>query len=572
MPFPDRPPDDAHLLVVHGVDRGRRFEIGRAHMRIGRGVQNEVRILDTEASRRHAVIDFVNNGWRIADCGSSNGTFVNGQPVSEQPLRPGDQIQIGRSVLLFNDVTGDSALNAGNVEMLPDGDSASQIVSSVNYQAARTLQQRTAPGVSDYADPDPNLAVLYRISEEVVRPSISIDQLLRRILDLTLEAVGADRGVLFLFDSETDALEPRVVSVRPGRSVSDRVPVSRTIVEYVIQQGHGIHTSDARHDNRFEEGQSILQAGIREAMCVPVQGRYELLGAIYVDTTSPMVPPQSQKNRFSTRLLTLLVAIGRQSALAVENNRYQEALLSAERLAAVGQAIAMLGHDIKNILQAMRGGSYLIDSGLKREDPAAVRKGWTIVERNQDRIFNLVLDMLSFSKDRPPRLQLADVNQTILEVCELVQARADEQGTTLEFVPGEVPASLFDPDALHRAVLNVATNGLEALDGQAGGKLTLRSEFDPAGRTLSVVVADNGPGIAPEQRPHLFKLFSSHKGAQGTGLGLAVCKKVMQEHGGEVTVESEPGSGAVFRLSWPMHEDDSEGSSVNRATAHGLTS
>src|SRR6185436_16643504 len=97
--------------------------------------------------------------------------------------------------------------------------------------------------------------------------------------------------------------------------------------------------------------------------------------------------------KFSEDTLRLMVAIGRQSALAVEDNRYQQALVKAERFAAVGQTITILSHHIKNILQGVRGGSYLIDMGLKDHNEDLVRKGWGIVEKNQDKIYQLVMDM-----------------------------------------------------------------------------------------------------------------------------------------------------------------------------------
>lgn len=562
---------EARLLVVQGVDQGRRFEVSRSPVHIGRGVQNEIRILDTEVSRRHAVLTWEGEQWWITDDGSSNGTFVNGQSVVRQALQTGDQVQVGRTILLFTDGASVRAdYSGGNVDLLAEAEPASQIISALDSAAAQPLARRAAVGAARYGKPDESLEVLYRISEEVVRPSESIDQLLKRILDLTLNAVGADRGVLFVFDSRTDRIEPRVVSVRGGRSVNSRFPVSQTIVEYVIQHNQGVQTTDAQHDDRFEEGQSILRAGIREVMCVPVQGRYELLGVLYVDT---VVPPSEaavaeNRTRFSTDQLALLLAIGRQVALAVENNRYQEALVSAERLAAVGQTISMLGHDIKNILQGMRGGSYLIDQGLRQADQQLIRKGRDIVERSQDRIFNLVMDMLSYSKERPPRLKPADVNATVREVCELLLPRAEEQGTELIVdVGAAVPRSLFDEDSIHRAVLNVVTNALDALDNVPQGRVRVTTRFDEAEQRIVVEVADNGPGIAPEERPNLFNLFVSGKGAKGTGLGLAVCRKVLREHGGDVEVDSEPGAGATFRLWWPFHEEDVEGSSVNRAPA-----
>ena len=98
-------------------------------------------------------------------------------------------------------------------------------------------------------------------------------------------------------------------------------------------------------------------------------------------------------------------------------------MVQAERLAAVGQTIATLSHHIKNILQGIRGGSYLIEMGLKNHDENVVRKGWDIVERNQNKISALVMDMLTFSKEREPEPVPSDLNEVVGEVVELMQVR-----------------------------------------------------------------------------------------------------------------------------------------------------
>ena len=123
-----------------------------------------------------------------------------------------------------------------------------------------------------------------------------------------------------------------------------------------------------------------------------------------------------------------MVAIGHQAGLAIENTVFYNDKIQAERLAAVGQTIATLSHHIKNILQGIRGGSSLIDLGLKEKDEPIVRRGWTIVEKNQTKIYNMVMDMLSFSKDREPALEPADLNETVGDVFELMQARAGRAG------------------------------------------------------------------------------------------------------------------------------------------------
>src|SRR6185312_7821195 len=143
------------------------------------------------------------------------------------------------------------------------------------------------------------------------------------------------------------------------------------------------------------------------------------------------------RSRFSQDHLMLMVAIGHQAGLAIENTVFYRDKIQAERLAVVGQTIATLSHHIKNILQGIRGGSYLIDMGLNEKDDAIVRRGWTIVEKNQGKIYNLVMDMLSFSKDREPSLESADLNETVAEVIELMTSRAKELNVELAWQPGK---------------------------------------------------------------------------------------------------------------------------------------
>jgi signal transduction histidine kinase len=401
---------------------------------------------------------------------------------------------------------------------------------------------------------------VYRIAEEAVSPSLSVDQMLKRILDLTIGVVGADRGCMLLIDPQTGQSVPKVISFGRRADQSTRMPVSRSIVDYVLKKGQGVRTSDARSDRRFEPGQSILQAGICEAMCVPMRGRYDVPGVIYVDTTTPaerVVLEGGVAQKFSDEQLRLLVAIGSQAALAIENSRYQEALLKAERLAAMGQTIAMLSHHIKNILQGVRGGSYLIDMGLKDHNEDHVRKGWAIVEKNQNKIYQLVMDMLTFSKERQPVMQVASLNQTVGEVCELMQTRAAECKVRLEVRLNEsLPAATFDVEGIHRAVLNVVTNAIDAVEGTETGQVIVETGHEANADIVYVGVTDNGPGIPQDQLAKIFNIFESTKGARGTGLGLAVSQKILREHGGDITVETKPGFGCRFVLNWPRIDDE----------------
>ena len=604
------------LLVVQGPNQGKRYELGegpRGNLsdsqpagprpwKLGRGTDNDLRILDDEVSRQHARIEPSPEGWTLVDLGSANGTFVNGRQVTRTALRAGDHVQLGRTIFVVSPSATTSNTSSGasvseQIRLTNEETDRSQIVGQFAGAAA------VGPSVAS------DLQLLYRISEEAVRPSVSLEELLRRILDLTLEAIGADRGCMLVTNSRTDRIEPRVMSRRSGMDVNERMPISTGIVEYVIRNGEGVWTSDAQHDQRFDPQRSILQSGIREALCVPMRGRYELIGVIYVDCTSFPSLPAAPVHRFSEESLKLLSAIGRQAALAVENNRYQEALVAAERLAAAGRAITTLSHHVKNILQGVRGGSYLIDAGLKDGQTELVRKGWRIVERNQDRIYHLVMDMLMFGKERQPSWQSTQLNEVAAEVCDLMQLRAEEAGILLEQKLGAgIPEAEFDPELLHRAILNLVINALEALD-QVSDKGVFRpgalqrslglqpvnpgSAPDPQSESLSheesppeipenserprvlvstayiadsdeliVEVSDNGPGIEAEDVRRMFNLFESTKGARGTGLGLAVTQKILREHGGDVSVTTNtigPVStehGTVFKLHWPAHRKE----------------
>jgi len=553
----------ATLLVIQGVDQGARFEIDAAEIGLGRGVHNGIRVHDTEVSRAHARLVQVDGKYQLNDLHSSNGTYINGTLINSRELVAGDEIQLGRTVMLFSvdPVRNETATVSEKVTLLAEQEAdnrANNIVGQASPHDGQALV--TLAAEAGRAQTVANLQVLYRIAEEAVRPSNSIEQLLGRILELSIETTGADRGCVLLRDSQTDEVVPRVFRHRPGLKQNDRMGVSRSIVDYVLKSRQGVRTSDARSDARFTPGQSILQGGIREAICVPMQGRYDLQGAVYIDITTPperVLLDNNPQGRFNEDLLRLMVAIARQSALAVEDNRYQQALVKAERLAAVGQTIAILSHHIKNILQGVRGGSYLIDMGLKDHSEDLVRKGWSIVEKNQQRIYHLVMDMLTFSKERQPVLRPADLNETVADVCELLAARAAELGAKLDWTPDPImPAMCIDSEGIHRAVLNIVGNALDAVEGREGGRVCVSTGFSSESGLVQVAIVDNGPGISADLLPQIFNIFESTKGAGGTGIGLAVSQKIIREHGGDIVVESRSGEGARFTLEWPAIEDE----------------
>lgn len=565
------------LFVIRGNDQGLRFELEDAVVSIGRDASNGVQLHDTEVSRRHAELRRSADGLMLADLSSSNGTFVNGHRVQQHRLETGDQIQLGGSLLLFTATTNEPFDAAGSIDIVggrQSGDS-SRIVRSMTQEEGSQIFDTRAGESPWLARARGNLQIMYRTALAVSH-TLDIDELLSRIMQLIFDWVECDRGCIMLIDPATEKLAPKVRRDRHDGGAEDKLTISQTILDYVLEHSEGVLTSNAREDNRWDPAQSIVQLGIREAICVPMRGRYDVVGIIYIDTSTP--PDQALRsggrpaNRFGDDHLKLMIAIAHQAALAVEDTRYYSAMVQAERLAAIGQTIAMLSHHIKNVLQGIRGGSYLIETGLADHNETLIQKGWGIVERNQGKISTLMMDMLTFSKEREPELGPADLNEVTRDVIELMQGRAGDFGVELVYRPGsDLPTLNFDREGLHRAILNVVTNAIDACDhgereDAPAGRVEVQTSWSPAEQMARIVVRDNGTGIAAEDIEKVFALFVSHKGGRGTGLGLPVSAKILKEHGGRIGVESQLGAGSVFTLEFPSAPAPAEADDASLGT------
>jgi signal transduction histidine kinase/pSer/pThr/pTyr-binding forkhead associated (FHA) protein len=552
----------ASLLVIQGTNTGVQHDLGglAGAATIGREAGNLIRLDDSEISRRHAEIRRIGDRFRIADLKSSNGTFLNDRQIEQADLRWGDRIRVGQTVLAFTDGTGPIAAGLDDV-VTADGLDGSHIVAAIREDDSIAMATPLDTHDRWLARARGSLQVMYRTAMAVSH-TLDIDELLGRILDLVFDWVAADRGCIMLVDPASGALTTRARRDRHGDG--GELVVSRTILDYVVTRREGVITSDARDDDRFSAGNSVIRTGIREAICVPMQGRYGMVGAIYVDTTTPLSSDTTGPAVFGDDHLKLLVAIGNQAALAVEDTSYYSALVQAERLAAIGETIATVSHHIKNILQGIRGGSYLVEMGLADGDTDTLRKGWGIVSRNQDKIASLVMDMLTFSKTREPELAPADLGAVVTEVVETVRQRAAAAGVAIRWQPrADLPLLLFDAEGMFRAILNVVTNALDSVEERPGPAIGLDVAFDETARLARVTVSDNGAGIAEEARGTIFDLFVSTKGTRGTGLGLPVSRKILREHGGDIRCTSSVGQGSTFVLEFPLRlADDVAAASV----------
>ncbi len=533
------------LTVLQGPDKGRRFELPDNEPQIIGRSSEALPLSDKTISRRHAELTPDDGKWYINDQESANGTFVNGVRVTERRrLHPGDQIRTGTTLMMFGADTPTPRQMAVRVADKHELDiSVEQTVASNDDSLIMAVPEPAQAALFQ-------LRVIYELTGLI--GSITDKQdLLERVMDVIFGYFQADRGFILLQERPNDEPEPVVVRHREGPKIEKEEPiaVSRTIVQYVTRRGVGVLSSNAMNDQRFSTGDSVQAYGIRSAMCVPIKFKDRLFGVIQLDS-------KIANYTYTEDQLTLLTAIGVQTGLALANVRLYEERIRSERLATVGQTVASLSHSIKNIMQGMRGGADVVELGLRKNDQNVIRSGWEIVARNLDRTIELTTNMLAFSKQREPELEMINPNQLLYELVILVQKQFDNKHIALisDFAIDMPPVPL-DPSGIHQAVLNLLNNALDAVEPDTG-VVSLRSEYNVDDNKLHIIVADNGEGMTQATQKQLFEPFVSTKGLRGTGLGLVVTKKIIDEHSGRIEVISKRGEGTTFNITLPIKPGD----------------
>ncbi len=539
------------LVVLQGPDKGRTFQTGEDAFSLGRSSEQAM-LTDNTVSRHHAAVRQIDNTWMIEDCGSSNGTYLNGVRVTKPTrVKRGDQIRLGSTLLVFaSDESSDTGIRG-----LVDFDAGGKYVDSAIMASLPSNEDSVIIAAPETADAVRAWRVMYSLAE-TLSSMLSEQELLERVMDVIQEQVPVDRGFILMKDSQTEDLIPHVVRYSVGSDGENgdkpSITTSHRIIDHVSHKHEAVLCTNAMTDRRFaavggkNEG-SIHDYSLRSVICAPIVARDELLGVIHIDSSM-------SAHTYNEEQLRLITAIGYQAGLALENLNLLAMRMQQERLAAAGETVAYLSHHIKNILQGMRSGADLLELGLSKRREDQIRQGWGIVHRNLDKVFDLTMNMLAFSKERQPRLEYVQLNHLVNEAVEMAQHTADERHIMLlSDLEENIPPILLDADGIGRALLNIVMNALDAV-ARDEGIVHVKTHYDAAQRIATISVHDNGPGISDSNLATIFQPFHSTKGNAGTGLGLAVAKKVMDEHRGRIDVTSSAIEGTVFSLQLPAAE------------------
>ena len=394
-----------------------------------------------------------------------------------------------------------------------------------------------------------DLDALLRISRALAG-KLDLPVVLGATMNVVGELLGVEGASILLIDPETGGMSFFVAEGRQGERVkSVPLPPGAGICGHVTRTGEPLIVNDAQNDPRLYRAVDDATGMVtRNVLCVPIRSHERLWGVLEAIN-------RAAEGGFDARDQRVAEVVATEAALALENAHLHGEIVRQERMAAIGQTVSGLAHCIKNILNGIRSGSAVIDRAMAGENFRRVREGWQTVRRNNQMLSTLVLDMLALARDAKPHPFPTDVNDLADQVTGLMEDRAAERGIRLTCSPaGNLPEAELDPTHFYRCLLNLVTNAIDACG--EGGHVGVRV-FRGAGRDrFTVSVTDDGEGIGPDTRRKLFAEFFTTKGGRGTGLGLPVTKKLINEMGGTITFHSVVGRGTRFVVAVPVRQTE----------------
>jgi signal transduction histidine kinase len=238
--------------------------------------------------------------------------------------------------------------------------------------------------------------------------------------------------------------------------------------------------------------------------------------------------------------------------------KLKDLLAQAQTAASIGQAATAIQHAIKNMLNTLTGGSYLVRHGTAKKDQERIEEGIAMIDEGISTIGGLSLNLLKYAKKWTLEVEAIELTLLIEDVCKAVKQTARDEGVRIRRnIPGQLPLVSCDSQLLRMALMDLATNALDACflkcyKDTETPEVLFSAYLEKGGNLVVVEVEDNGAGMDEATKANVFAPFFTTKGESGTGLGLALTSRIVKLHGGEIEVESELGEGSRFRMTLPV--------------------
>ena len=373
---------------------------------------------------------------------------------------------------------------------------------------------------------------------KTVNSTLDLDKLLTLILETALRGVEADRGTVYLIDDVKGELWSKVL--KGSDLVEIRLPLGKGIAGHVAASGETVNIPDAYEDPRFNP-EFDQKSGYRTKtiLCMPLKnkdgknvGVFQLLN--------------KSEGSFTYNDQGFIDALSVHAAIAIENARLAQEMIKSERLSSIGQMASAIIHDIKNPMGTIRVYAQVMKKKSGNEEATKLADEMI---RQVDRLVGMLQEILDFSKGVSAtnfeEVPLGDVMEGILMFLE--KDLVKNNITLIKDLKYSGPL-VMDADKMTRVFYNIASNARDAMP--EGGSLTVTTELVDGSVHFSF--KDTGAGMPPEVKARIFEPFVTHGKKHGTGLGMAIVKKVIDDHQGKIEIDSEMGRGTTMRFIIPV--------------------
>jgi len=373
---------------------------------------------------------------------------------------------------------------------------------------------------------------------KTVNSTLDLDRLLDVILEAAIKSIAADRGTLYLVDELKSEIWSK--ALRGTEVIEIRLPIGKGLSGYVAKTGETINIPDAHNDPRWNPDVD-KKSGYRtnNMLCMPMQNRDGKIIGVFQMLNKKGGPFTTQDEEF-------INALSIHASIAIENARLAQEMINNERLSAVGRMASTIIHDIKNPMGTLRVYAQVMKKKSGNEEAAKLADEMI---HQVDRFVNMAQEILDFSRGvSATNIEETEFGEVMEGVLAFIEKDLTKRNIKLEKnlnFPGKVK---IDQDKIVRVFYNIASNAADAMP--TGGTLTVTTE--DAGGMVKVDFKDTGTGMPEEVKRKIFEPFVTYGKKHGTGLGMAIVKKVMDDHKGKIEIETEMGKGTTIRLLFPL--------------------
>lgn len=388
-----------------------------------------------------------------------------------------------------------------------------------------------------------------------INTSLVLSDVLSLVVGQAIRITQSDRGFLMLADKDKH-LQYMIGQDKDGVLIpSESFKVSSSVLDDVFVTGESLCIEDALNDERFETRASVINLELKTILCAPLRTAEETIGVIYVDSRHIHAVRKEEIMQLF-EILAGQVAIAIQNARLYENlrkayNELQEAnehIVRSEKMVLRGEIAGEVTHELNNILTIALIQCSMLQRSIRKGDPEKAENDLKVVTQQLRRMTNFAENLL-IGTSHSSKMGLVHFNTIIRNFVAFIGVLPKYKGATINVELDEDMGEVnVDVDQFQQVLLNISNN---AMDACAQSVLTFKTEYHFVENIAKLIIADNGPGIDPKVKDKLFQERITTK-PDGHGFGLPLCRKIIQNHKGEILVESEPGKGTQFIIVLPL--------------------